>query len=134
MIAADIKAAFEKDPVAWKRFRRFPIAYRRIRIAFVEGARGRPAEFRRRLANLVRKSAKNEQFGMVREWKAPGRLGPQYAFDRPDELVETEGLGHENGGAHPCGRLTTPRRATGNDDLRSTGAPPICVGERLAAQ
>jgi uncharacterized protein YdeI (YjbR/CyaY-like superfamily) len=67
VIAADIKAALEKDPVAWKRFRRFPIAYRRIRIAFVEGARGRPAEFRRRLDNLVRKSAKNEQFGMVRE-------------------------------------------------------------------
>jgi len=67
VIAADIKAAFEKDPVVWKRFRRFPIAYRRIRIAFVEGARGRPAEFRRRLGNLVRKSAKNERFGMVRE-------------------------------------------------------------------
>jgi uncharacterized protein YdeI (YjbR/CyaY-like superfamily) len=67
VIAADIKAALEKDPVAGKRFRRFPIAYRRIRIAFVEGARGRPAEFRRRLDYLVRKSAQNEQFGMVRE-------------------------------------------------------------------
>jgi hypothetical protein len=67
VIAADIKAALEKDPLAWERFRHFPIAYRRIRIAFVEGARGRPAEFRRRLGNLVRKSAKNEQFGMVRE-------------------------------------------------------------------
>jgi uncharacterized protein YdeI (YjbR/CyaY-like superfamily) len=67
VIAEDIKATLEKDPLAWKRFRRFPIAYRRIRIAFVEGARARPAEFRRRLDNLVRKSAKNEQFGMVRE-------------------------------------------------------------------
>lgn len=66
-IAADIKAAFEKDPIAWNRFRRFPITYRRIRIAFVEGARHRPAEFRRRLGNLVRRSAKNERFGMVRE-------------------------------------------------------------------
>ena len=67
VIAADIKAALEKESDAWKHFRRFPIAYRRIRIAFVEGARGRPAEFRRRLGNLARKSAKNEQFGMVRE-------------------------------------------------------------------
>lgn len=67
VIAKDIKSAFENDPVAWKRFRRFPIAYRRIRIAFVEGARGRSAEFRKRLGNLVRKSAKNERFGMVRE-------------------------------------------------------------------
>ena len=67
VIAKDVKAAFDKDPMAWKRFSRFPIAYRRIRIAFVEGARGRPAEFRKRLGNLVRKSAKNERFGMVRE-------------------------------------------------------------------
>lgn len=67
LIAPDIKATFEKDPVAWRRFRRFPIAYRRIRVAFVEGARDRPAEFRRRLSNLVRKSAKNERFGMIRE-------------------------------------------------------------------
>ena len=67
VIAPDIKAALEKDPAAWKHFRRFPVAYRRIRIAFVEGARGRPAEFRKRLRHLVRRSAKNERFGMVRE-------------------------------------------------------------------
>ena len=67
VIAPDIKAAFEKEPVAWKNFRRFPIAYRRIRVGFVEGARDRPAEFRKRLQYLVTKSAKNEQFGMVRE-------------------------------------------------------------------
>ncbi|MGH2490476.1 MAG: YdeI/OmpD-associated family protein [Candidatus Limnocylindria bacterium] len=67
VVAADVRAAFEGDPIAWKRFQRFPAAYRRIRLAFVEAARGRPAEFQRRLANLVRKSAKNERFGMVRE-------------------------------------------------------------------
>jgi uncharacterized protein YdeI (YjbR/CyaY-like superfamily) len=67
VIAPDIKAAFEKDAAAWKNFRRFPTAYRRIRIGFVEGARDRPAEFRKRLQYLVTKSAKNEQFGMVRE-------------------------------------------------------------------
>lgn len=67
VVPSDIKAAFERDPIAWKRFRRFPAPYRRIRLAFVEGARRRPAEFHRRLRNLVRKSAKNERFGMVRE-------------------------------------------------------------------
>ena len=66
-IPADIRAAFEREPIAWRRFRRFPAAYRRIRIAFVEGARKRPAEFERRLRNLVRRSARNERFGMVRE-------------------------------------------------------------------
>jgi len=67
VVAADVRAAFESDPIAWKRFQRFPAAYRRIRLAFVEGARRRPEEFQRRLRNLVRKSAKNERFGMVRE-------------------------------------------------------------------
>jgi len=67
VIPADIKVAFHSDPTAWKHFQRFPVAYRRIRLAFVDGARGRPVEFRRRLGNLVRKSAKNQRFGMVRE-------------------------------------------------------------------
>jgi uncharacterized protein YdeI (YjbR/CyaY-like superfamily) len=67
LVPPDIKEAFEREPMAWARFQRFPAAYRRIRLAFVEGARRRPAEFQRRLRNLVRKSAKNERFGMVRE-------------------------------------------------------------------
>jgi uncharacterized protein YdeI (YjbR/CyaY-like superfamily) len=67
VIPADIRAAFEHDPIAWKRFRRFPATYRRIRIAFVEGARKRPEEFERRLRNLIRKSARNERFGMIRD-------------------------------------------------------------------
>jgi uncharacterized protein YdeI (YjbR/CyaY-like superfamily) len=67
VVPKDIRAALEHDPAAWTHFQRFPVAYRRIRLAFVEGARGRPAEFQRRLGNLVRKSAKNERFGMVRE-------------------------------------------------------------------
>lgn len=67
VISANVKSALEKDPAAWKNFRRFPIAYRRIRVAFVDGTRGRPAEFKRRPGNLVRKSAKNERFAMVRE-------------------------------------------------------------------
>lgn len=46
-------------------FQRFPGVYRRIRIAFVEGARKRPDEFKRRLRHLVGRSAKNERFGMI---------------------------------------------------------------------
>ena len=67
VLPADIRAALERDETAWRHFQRFPVAYRRIRVAFVEGARRRPAEFQRRLRNLVRRSAKNERFGMVRE-------------------------------------------------------------------
>lgn len=67
VVAPDIKAVFEREPIAWRRFQRFPAAYRRMRIAFVEGARRRPAEFEKRLRNPVRKSAKNERFGMILE-------------------------------------------------------------------
>jgi uncharacterized protein YdeI (YjbR/CyaY-like superfamily) len=66
-IPADIRAALQRDPLAWKHFQRFPAPYRRMRVAFVDGARRRPDEFRRRLAHLVRRSAKNERFGMIRE-------------------------------------------------------------------
>jgi uncharacterized protein YdeI (YjbR/CyaY-like superfamily) len=67
VVAPDVKAALQREPLAWRHFQRFPIAYRRIRLAFVEGARRRPDEFKRRLGHLVRRSAKNERFGMVRE-------------------------------------------------------------------
>ena len=67
VVPPDIKAALQRDPLAWKHFQRFPAAYRRMRVAFVDGARRRPAEFARRLTHLVRRSAKNERYGMIRE-------------------------------------------------------------------
>ncbi|HEY8758034.1 MAG TPA: YdeI/OmpD-associated family protein [Candidatus Limnocylindria bacterium] len=67
VIPPDIKAALRRDPLAWKHFQRFPAAYKRMRVAFVDGARRRPDEFRRRLGHLVRRSARNERFGMIRE-------------------------------------------------------------------
>jgi len=67
VIPPDIEAALKREPAAWRHFQRFPAAYRRMRVAFVDGARRRPDEFRRRLRNLVRKSAKNERFGMILE-------------------------------------------------------------------
>jgi uncharacterized protein YdeI (YjbR/CyaY-like superfamily) len=67
VIPPDIKAGLQRDPLAWKHFLRFPAAYRRMRVAFVDGARRRPDEFKRRLGHLVRRSAKNERFGMIRE-------------------------------------------------------------------
>jgi uncharacterized protein YdeI (YjbR/CyaY-like superfamily) len=67
VVPPDIKAALQREPAAWTHFQRFPAAYRRMRIAFVDGARSRPTEFKRRLGHLVRRSAKNERFGMIRE-------------------------------------------------------------------
>ncbi len=62
----DILRELQKDPVVWKNFQDFPETYRNIRLAFVAGARKRPAEFERRLRHLIKMTAQNKQFGMVR--------------------------------------------------------------------
>ena len=59
----DILAKIKANKIAWKNFRAFSPAYQRIRVGYVEGARSRPAEFEKRLANLIKKSEKNKQFG-----------------------------------------------------------------------
>ncbi len=62
-VPADILAAIRANPVAWKNFRKFPPAYVRIRIGFVEGARRRPAEFQKRLRYFIAMTEKNKLFG-----------------------------------------------------------------------
>ncbi|TMD58495.1 MAG: hypothetical protein E6I87_11945 [Chloroflexi bacterium] len=65
-IPADIRVALKADPAAWRNFARFPASYKRIRIGWVDGARRRPDEFKKRLAYLVKMTAQNRQYGMVR--------------------------------------------------------------------
>jgi hypothetical protein len=62
-IAEDILESIRASPTAWRNFRKFPAAYIRIRIAYIEGARGRPVEFAKRLAHFVRKTEQSKQFG-----------------------------------------------------------------------
>lgn len=66
VLAPDIRAALRADPEAWRHYQAFPEAYRRIRVGFIEGARGRPAVFQQRLLHFVRKTRQGVQFGMVR--------------------------------------------------------------------
>jgi hypothetical protein len=61
--ARDILEAIRANPTAWQNYRRFSDAYKRIRIGFVEGARGRPQEFRKRLKYFVRMTERNKTFG-----------------------------------------------------------------------
>lgn len=65
-VAADILKALRKDPEVWRNFRRFPETYRRIRVGWIEGARSRRDVFRTRLAFFLKKTKRNEMFGMVR--------------------------------------------------------------------
>jgi uncharacterized protein YdeI (YjbR/CyaY-like superfamily) len=62
-VPEDILAAIKADSAAWRNFRKFSPSYKRIRIAFIDGARNRPAEFEKRLRYFLRMTAKNKQFG-----------------------------------------------------------------------
>jgi uncharacterized protein YdeI (YjbR/CyaY-like superfamily) len=66
VVAPDVQRALRAAPGAWARFERFPAAYKRIRLGFVEGARGRPEIFATRLRYFVRMTAEGKRFGMVR--------------------------------------------------------------------
>jgi uncharacterized protein YdeI (YjbR/CyaY-like superfamily) len=62
-IPVDILSAIKKNPRAWRFFQRYSPAYVRIRISFVEKARKRPQEFRKRLRYLLQMTEKGKQFG-----------------------------------------------------------------------
>ncbi len=62
-IPADILKAIKANKTAWKNFKNFSETYKRIRIAFIDGARKRPEEFKKRLNNFIKMTEKNKQFG-----------------------------------------------------------------------
>ena len=56
----DILAAIKKDKVAWQNYQSFSESYKRIRIAYIDSARNRPAEFEKRLTNFIKKTHENK--------------------------------------------------------------------------
>lgn len=66
VVAPDVRRALRAEPAAWARFERLPVAYKRIRLGFIEGARGRPEVFATRLRYFVRMTAQGKRYGMVR--------------------------------------------------------------------
>ena len=63
---ADILAETRNSPQAWKNYEKFPDGYKRIRISYIDSARPRPDEFRKRLNYFLRMTEKNKQFGYVK--------------------------------------------------------------------
>lgn len=63
MLPKDILDAIRANKPAWTNFQRFSDAYKRIRVAFIDGARGRPQEFHKRLAYFIRMTEHGRQFG-----------------------------------------------------------------------
>jgi uncharacterized protein YdeI (YjbR/CyaY-like superfamily) len=66
VVAPDVRRALRGEPGAWARFEKLPVAYKRIRLGFIEGARGRPQIFATRLRYFVRMTAQGKRYGMVR--------------------------------------------------------------------
>src|SRR5689334_8253400 len=66
VVAPDVRRALRAMPGASARFERLPLAYKRIRLGFIEGARGRPEVFATRLRYFVRMTAAGKRYGMVR--------------------------------------------------------------------
>lgn len=62
-IPEDILKAIQASPQAWEHFQAFSDAYKRIRIGFIEGARGRPEEFEKRLRHFIKMTEKNRRYG-----------------------------------------------------------------------
>ncbi len=63
VIPPDILKALKANKTAWENFQKLSDSYRRIRIAFIEGARNRPAEFRKRLQYFIKMTEINKTIG-----------------------------------------------------------------------
>lgn len=56
----DIIDAIRADETAWKNYGSFSEPYKRIRIAYIDAARKRPEEFRKRLNSFLNKTRENK--------------------------------------------------------------------------
>ena len=60
---ADIMNALKKDKTVWANYKKFSGSYKRIRIAYIDEARIRPEEYRKRLSNFIEKTRQNKLIG-----------------------------------------------------------------------
>jgi len=56
----DIIEEIRKDDIVRKNYESFSESYKRIRIAYIDAARKRPEEFKKRLSNFINKTRNNE--------------------------------------------------------------------------
>ena len=57
----DILEEIERDKTAWNNFDSFSESYKRIRIAYIDSARKRPEEFKKRLTTFIQKTRENKR-------------------------------------------------------------------------
>ena len=56
----DILTEIRKDDAAWENYQHFAEPYKRIRVAYINAARKRPDEFKKRLENFILKTRENK--------------------------------------------------------------------------
>ena len=56
----DIINAIKKDKETWNNYQAFSDSYKRIRIAYIDAARSRPEEFKKRLNSFIKKTKENK--------------------------------------------------------------------------
>lgn len=56
----DIIDRLKEDEIVWSNYQRFSDTYKRIRIAYIEAARKRSEEFKKRLNNFISKTKENK--------------------------------------------------------------------------
>ena len=56
----DIIQAMKKDKEAWENYQSFSDSYKRIRVAYIDAARNRHEEFKKRLDNFIKKTKENK--------------------------------------------------------------------------
>ena len=56
----DIINELKKDNVTWNNYQNFSDSYKRIRVAYIDSARDRPEEFKKRLSNFIKKTKENK--------------------------------------------------------------------------
>jgi hypothetical protein len=64
-IPADILEVLKGDEQVWENFQGFPESYKRIRVGWIDGARHRSEEFKKRLRYFVKMTAQGKKYGMV---------------------------------------------------------------------
>jgi len=60
----DIIKEISNDKKAWKNYQKFSEAYKRIRVAFIDGSRKRPDVFNQRLKYFIKMCSQNKQYGI----------------------------------------------------------------------
>ncbi|MCC6297817.1 MAG: YdeI/OmpD-associated family protein [Anaerolineales bacterium] len=63
VVPPDILKTIKANKEAWKNFQKFSDSYKRIRVAFIDGTRHRPEEFKKRLRHFIEMTEKNKMFG-----------------------------------------------------------------------